>query len=82
MFNTYILYSQSTGLFYAGHSSDLQRRLVEHNRGKTSFMKKGMPWVLIYSIEFRTRSEAMVMESTIKKRGAARFLSDNNIEVG
>jgi putative endonuclease len=45
-------------------------------------MKKGMPWVIIYSEEFQSRSEAIVRESSIKKRGAARFLSDNNIEVG
>ncbi|HLN54641.1 MAG TPA: GIY-YIG nuclease family protein, partial [Bacteroidales bacterium] len=61
---------------------DLPRRLEEHNRGKTSFMRKGMPWIVVYQAEFITRAEAVSMETAIKKRGASRFLSDNNIHVG
>ncbi len=45
-------------------------------------MARGMPWKLVFSRDFPTRSEAMKLETTIKKRGAGRFLSDNNTHAG
>ncbi|HLN54642.1 MAG TPA: GIY-YIG nuclease family protein [Bacteroidales bacterium] len=61
MFITYILYSNSSGLHYTGHTSDLPRRLEEHNRGKTSFMRKGMPWIVVYQAEFCTGNLSSVL---------------------
>jgi putative endonuclease len=68
-------------MYYTGHTANLQRRLLEHKGGKTPFMKKGMPWIVIYSSDFPSRSEAMALEASIKKRGAKRFLEDINISV-
>jgi putative endonuclease len=78
MFYTYILYSQGLQKFYTGQTQDLERPLEEHNRGKTPFMKSGLPWIIVFSKCFVQRKEAMGLEKEIKKRGAARFLSDNN----
>ena len=82
MFTTYILYSLNLRKFYTGQTEDIERRLEEHNRGKTPFMKKGIPWKLLYSQSFETRSEAMQLEKKIKKRGAQRFLIDLGLAVG
>lgn len=82
MYITYILYSQRINKFYTGQTQDIVRRLEEHNRGKTSFMAIGMPWVILYSKAFKSRQEAVNLEMIIKKRGAARFLDDNNIQIG
>ena len=82
MFVTYIIYSSKIKKYYTGQTTDLDRRLVEHNRGKTSFSASGLPWKLIYFKYFESRSEAIIHESFIKKRGAARFLTDNNICFG
>jgi putative endonuclease len=82
MYTTYILYSTKLSKYYVGQTIDMERRLEEHNRGKTRFMASGMPWVLVFSREFNFRSEAVKLESFIKKRGAARFLQDNNLAVG
>jgi len=82
MYITYILYSQRINKFYTGQTQDIVRRLEEHNRGKTSFMATGMPWVILYSKAFKSRQEAVNLEMIIKKRGAARFLDDNNIQIG
>jgi putative endonuclease len=79
MFYTYILYSKKINKFYTGQTHDLQHRVEEHNRGKTPFMANGMPWTLVYSCQLNSRAEAMKLEKCIKKRGAERFLSDNNI---
>jgi putative endonuclease len=82
MYTTYILYSQKINKFYTGQSNDLNYRLEEHNRGKTAFMANGMPWRLVYSKDYDSRKEAMKLEKFIKKRGASRFLHDNNIQLG
>ena len=76
MYTTYILYSTKINKFYTGHTSDLNRRLEEHNRGKTPFMAKGSPWKLLYSKAHDSRAESIKLEKFIKKRGAARFLKD------
>jgi putative endonuclease len=82
MYKVYILYSSILDKFYTGQTEDMERRLEEHNRGKTSFSARGMPWTLVYSKECSSRSEAIKLEKFIKKRGAARYLNDNNIAVG
>jgi putative endonuclease len=45
-------------------------------------MERGKPWILVFSKEFKTRTEAIELEKKIKSRGASRFLKDNNISVG
>jgi putative endonuclease len=82
MFVTYILYSEKVNKFYTGQTEDLTRRLEEHNHGKTQFMANGIPWKLVYSNAHESRSDAMNLEKLIKKRGAARFLKDNNSCIG
>ncbi len=61
---------------------DLKKRLDEHNRGKTKFSAAGAPWILVFSKDFESRTDAILLESKIKNRGAARFLIDNQISVG
>jgi putative endonuclease len=78
MFITYILHSQKINKFYTGQTSDLDRRVDEHNRGKTPFMASGIPWILVFSKEHHSKKEAIKLEKFIKKRGAARYLNDSN----
>ena len=82
MFTVYILYSETLKKFYTGQTYNLEKRLEEHNRGKTPFMAKGKPWKLIYSKAVDSRADALKLEKQIKKRGAKRFLDDNSIHVG
>ena len=82
MYTTYILHSEKINKYYTGQTIDLNRRLEEHNRGKTSFLAGGIPWSLVFSQEFISRSDAIKLERLIKKRGAERFLSDLNDSSG
>jgi putative endonuclease len=79
MYTVYILYSESIYKFYTGQTHDFENRFKEHNAGETSSIKIGTPWVLIWKIEVETRTEAIILEKKIKKRGAKRFLIDQNI---
>jgi len=82
MYITYIIYSEKIKRFYSGQTEDIDRRIEEHNRGKTPFLARGIPWELVYSRQFDSRSEALKLEKYIKKRGAARFIQDLNTDGG
>ena len=76
----YILFSDKSSKYYVGQTADIEKRLKRHNQGKVKSTKHGVPWRLILQFEVDTRSEAMILEKTIKKRGAKRYI-DNHIGV-
>lgn len=76
MYVVYILFSPTLNKYYVGSTLHLSIRLEEHNRGKSPFTKKGMPWNLIHHIECESHSEAVQLENKIKKRGIGRYLVD------
>ena len=65
----YILQSESDGTYYTGHTQNLVTRLKQHNKGKSTYTSRHIPYKLIYSEVFSTRQEAMAREKEIKKRG-------------
>ncbi|MFC4393873.1 MULTISPECIES: GIY-YIG nuclease family protein [Flavobacterium] len=76
MFFVYILYSTTKEKFYIGQTNDIEDRLRRHNSGQSLSTKNGIPWKIIYTIQLDSRSEAVTLESKIKKRGAKRYLQD------
>ncbi|MFS4457451.1 GIY-YIG nuclease family protein [Maribacter sp. 2304DJ31-5] len=77
----YILYSQKRSGYYVGQTSNIEKRLERHNKGLVPSTKGGLPWQLIKTLEVANRSEALKLENRIKKRGAKRFLEDNQFGV-
>jgi putative endonuclease len=71
MFYMYVLKSNSSPPFYIGHTADLKKRFIEHNRGKTSSTKRGIPWKLIYYEAFLSLQNAKDRELKLKQRGRA-----------
>jgi len=76
----YIIYSEKRSRYYVGQTADINKRLKRHNFGIVPSTKSGVPWELVLQVEVLSRSEAMVLERKIKKRGAKRFL-DNHFGV-
>jgi len=78
----YVLVSSSTGKRYVGQTSDLARRLAEHNSNDHNvrkFTSKNLgPWRVAYSESCATRSEAMRREKWLKS-GAGRAWLDREI---
>lgn len=66
MYTVYILRSNKYERYYVGHSSDIKKRLVEHNSGRTKSTKPYIPWEIIYTEEYATKSEAYKREQEIK----------------
>lgn len=63
---TYILRSDIDGRLYKGHTDDVEKRLKEHNTGKTKSTKGYIPWKLVYIETFKTKQEAILREKYFK----------------
>ena len=79
----YIIQSDTNGRYYCGQSSDVDRRLRQHNDpdyrlSKTTKHLAG-PWKLVWSQRCEDGSTATVLERKIKKRGIGRFLLSSRI---
>ncbi len=70
----YILYSTKLNKYYVGSTTDIDRRLQEHNRGKEKFTKTGMPWNLVYKEMFNDLKAARQRELYIKKMKSRKFI--------
>lgn len=58
------------GSYYTGYTTDIQRRLNEHNYSFTrgaKYTRSRRPVKLVYSEEHPTRSQALKRENSIKK---------------
>jgi putative endonuclease len=66
MFSVYIIFSQKIDKFYIGFTSDVNDRLLKHNRSKKGFTALGQPWVLVYSESFHSKSAALKREKQLK----------------
>jgi putative endonuclease len=76
LFYIYILRSNTLQRHYVGSTENVEKRLQEHNSGKSLTTRAGVPWELIHTECFGTRSEAMLRERKIKACGVGRYLSD------
>ena len=88
MYYVYILRSLRHGRLYVGITTDLRRRLADHNNGKGGrHTRANGPWELVYSEPQQDRSTATKREAFLKspaglkeKKRLAESLSDNNLK--
>jgi putative endonuclease len=67
MHYVYVLVSEIKRLrFYVGMSEDVDKRLLDHNSGKTKSTKGYRPWKLFFTEEYITRLEARKREKYLK----------------
>ncbi len=66
MYKVYVLKSGTLCRYYVCHANDLDKRLNEHNSGRTKSTRPYLPWELIYLEEYNTKSEAFIREREIK----------------
>lgn len=62
----YILYSESSGRYYIGHTGDMASRLHAYNLGKVRSTKTYRPWKIVYTEKKETKQEAYSREIQIK----------------
>ena len=82
-FWTYVLRSEITSRLYVGSCADLNDRLYRHNSGQSKATMHGVPWKLVHSEPFETRSDAVRREQFFKtgkgRDELARILLGDNI---
>ncbi len=73
-YTVYILQSEANGSYYIGSTGDLNERLFRHNQGRSRYTKRGIPWLLVHTEQFDTRSAAVKRERQIKNRKSKDFI--------
>ena len=77
--NFYVYVLKSSGnkaITYVGYTSNLNKRIALHNKGKGAKFTRGRKWKLIYKEKFKTKNEAISREYYIKNNRTLR----NNIK--
>ncbi|GAA4204150.1 hypothetical protein GCM10022289_21560 [Pedobacter jeongneungensis] len=75
----YVIKSLHFDYFYKGHCEDLDKRLKEHNAGKTKSNKAYLPFIIFYYEEFPTRDEAIKREKYFKSASGRRYLKNKMV---
>lgn len=66
MFHVYILENKSSQ-FYIGSTQNIKKRLSDHNDStQKGWTKQKGPWKILYTEEFKTRTEALKREKFLK----------------
>jgi predicted GIY-YIG superfamily endonuclease len=74
MHYVYLLRSESfAGQRYVGITSDLKRRLAEHNAGKSPHTSKYAPWKLVTYVAFSDEEKAETFERYLKSGSGHAF---------
>jgi putative endonuclease len=79
MWYVYVLKSLVNNRHYTGYTIDLEKRIEEHNRGKTKSIEFSRPYKLIYKETYNTRIEAARRERFLKSGKGREFLKNMGI---
>ena len=74
MFYVYLLESVKSGEWYIGYTSNLRRRLVEHNQGLNISTRRYKPWNVIYYEACVNEKDAHRREGYLKTTQGHRML--------
>ncbi len=75
MFTTYVLYSEKYDKIYIGFTSNLEQRLLSHNKlSKKGWTVRYRPWRLVYREDYESKQEAMRRERQLKSYRGRQFI--------
>ena len=75
MYYLYILQNQDTGRYYIGSTNNLNRRMIEHKKGKTRTTRVLGTLNLVYKETFNTNKEARLREKKLKSYKSRRYIN-------
>ena len=80
MYKVYVLYSKKFNKIYIGFTSDLEARLLSHNKlAHKGYTIKFRPWQIAFFETFNSKKDAMARERFLKS-GKGRAFVWNEIE--
>jgi putative endonuclease len=69
MYYVYLIKNELNEIYY-GYTSDLRKRISEHNHGY-SFSTRGHQWMLVYYEAYFSKEDAEIREKRLKYYGQA-----------
>jgi putative endonuclease len=73
-FYFFILYNYKTNRYYTGYCEDIITRVTKHNQGSTPSTRHRIPWNLVYSEKYESKTEAIIRERQIKNKKSRIFI--------
>ncbi len=74
MYYVYILHSlKESDRYYVGYTVDIDKRLDEHNNGKSTHTKLWMPWEIAAYVAFKSKDKAQQFEKYLKSGSGHAF---------
>ncbi|HVZ58202.1 MAG TPA: GIY-YIG nuclease family protein [Patescibacteria group bacterium] len=70
----YILQSLNNSRYYIGSTTNLARRLEEHNAGKSTYTSLTKPFILVFNQEFSSLTQARKIEMKLKSFKSKKIL--------
>ncbi|HEX7401005.1 MAG TPA: GIY-YIG nuclease family protein [candidate division Zixibacteria bacterium] len=80
-FFTYVLKSERDGHLYVGLTSNLKRRVEEHNKGKVRSTKSRKPLRVVYYEEYEDKTSGRKREIFLKSGQGRLYLKNKLIEL-
>ena len=78
MYYIYILRSIVVKKSYIGYTNNVEKRLLEHNSGKSIYTRKYRPWRIIYVEDFLNETDAILREKYLKSRAGRKKMKEIN----
>ena len=75
MYYVYVLQSESDAGLYIGFSTDLKRRIAQHQTGESQATAHRGHWHLIYYEAYRMRQDAEGRERFLKSGAGRRYIA-------
>ena len=72
----YILESELDQSWYIGYTKGIEKRLNEHNSGKTESIRKKIPYTIIYYEANLSKEDAIAREKYLKSGMGRRYLKN------
>ena len=73
----YVLYSARFDRSYVGMTANISQRLAQHNSGRTKSTKAFIPWKVVHTELYTSRTEARHREIYLKSAAGRRWRKKN-----
>jgi putative endonuclease len=70
----YVLHSKVADKYYVGMTTNLLKRLAEHNAGRSKFTSGYGPWVVVYFEEVEDYKAGRIREKYLKTAAGKKFV--------
>ena len=80
MYYLYVIKSLKDKGIYIGITDNIEKRLDEHNKGKTKSTKSRIPFILVYYEAYKNKADCRRRELALKKSGQQREVLKERIK--